>query len=162
MRRPIGAILATICLVLAGALVAALLVAFHGGKNQVRVVRTAAGLNLTPLDRTVTDPRNISRLAADIRSLPILPADEHCPADLGTLYTLTFVQASEAWSAVIHAQGCEAVQLSTGETLWAVKSPALWDDLAAALGISSSEVNPVVCVGATPGVVAGDTCVPPA
>ena len=79
MRRPIGAILATICLVLAGALVAALLVAFHGGKNQVRVVRTAAGLNLPPLDRTVTDPRNISRLAADIRSLPILPADERCP-----------------------------------------------------------------------------------
>ena len=162
MRRPIAAILATTCLVLAGALVAALLVAFHDGKNQVRVVRTAGGLNLPPLDRTITDPQRISRLAADIRSLPILPADEHCPADLGSLYTLAFVQASETWSAVIHAQACEAVQLSTGETLWAVKSTALWDDLAAALGMSSSEVNPVVCVGATPGVVAGDTCVPPA
>jgi hypothetical protein len=44
MRRPIAAILATICLVPAGALVAALLVAFHDGKNQVGVVRTAGGL----------------------------------------------------------------------------------------------------------------------
>ena len=156
MRRPIVAILATICV----GLVAALLVALHDGNNQVRVVRTAGGLNLPPLDRTITDPQNISRLAADIRSLPILPSDEHCPADLGTLYTLTFVQASEPWSAVIHAQGCEAVQLNTGETLWAVKSPALWDDLAAALGIPSSEVNPVVCAGATPAVVAPETCVP--
>jgi hypothetical protein len=146
---------------LAGALAAALLGAFHDGQNQVRVVRTAGGLNLPPLDRTMTNPQTISRLASDVRGLPTLPADEHCPADLGTLYTLTFVQAGNTWSAVIHAQGCEAVQLSTGETLWAVKSPALWSDLMVALRMSSSEVNPVVCVGATRNV-AGKPCVPPA
>ena len=131
-------------------------------KNEVRVVRAAGGLRLPPLNRTITDPQAISRLAADVRSLPVLPMGEHCPADLGTVYTLTFAQPSATWSAVIHAQGCEAVQLSTGGTLWAPRAPVLWDDLAAALRMSTSEVNPVVCVGATPSVITGAACVPPA
>ena len=155
---------ATIALLVASTFTAAMLVAFHNSTNQneVRIVRTAGGLSLPRLDRTITNTQTISRLAADVRSLPILPADEHCPADLGTVYTLTFVQASVAWSAAIHAQGCEAVQLSTGATLWAVKSKATWDDLAVALRMSRSEVNPVVCVGPTPDAVAADACVPPA
>jgi hypothetical protein len=130
-------------------------------KNEVRVVRAAGGLRLPPLSRTITDSQTISHLAADIQSLPVLPAGEHCPADLGTVYTLTFVQPSATWTAAVHAQGCETVQLSTGETLWAIRAPVLWDDLAAALGMSTSQVNPVVCVGATPSVSAGTTCVPP-
>ena len=130
-------------------------------KNEVRVVRIAGGLRLPPLNRTITDPQAVSRLAADVRALPVIPAGEHCPADLGTVYTLAFVQPMATWTATVHAQGCETVQLSTGETLWAIRAPALWDDLAAALGMSRSQVNPVVCVGATPSVVAGAACVPP-
>jgi hypothetical protein len=131
-------------------------------KSEVRVVRAPGGLRLPPLNRTITDPQTISRLATDVRSLPVLPAGEHCPADLGTVYTLTFVQPMATWTAAVHVQGCETVQLSTGETLWAIRAPALWSDLASALGISRSEVNPVVCIGGTPSVVAGAACVPPA
>lgn len=131
-------------------------------KNEVHVVRAAGGLRLPPLNRTISDPQAVSRLAAEVRSLPVLPPGEHCPADLGTVYTLTFVQPSPTWTAAIHVQGCETVQLSTGETLWAVMAPALWDDLAAVLGMSRSQVNPIVCVGATPSDIAGAACVPPA
>ncbi len=131
-------------------------------KNEVRVVRAAGGLRLPPLNPTITDPQAVSRLAAEVRSLPVLPPGEHCPADLGTVYTLTFVQPSTTWTAEIHAQGCEAAQLSTGETLWAVRAPALWDDLAAALGLSRSQVNPTVCVGPPSSDIAGAECVPPA
>jgi hypothetical protein len=130
--------------------------------NEVRVARTAGGLRLPLLSRAITDPPAISHLAADVRSLPVLPPGEHCPADLGTVYTLTFVQPMATWTAAVHAQGCETVQLSTGATLWAIRAPVLWDDLAAALRISRSQVNPVVCGGATPSVVAGAPCVPPA
>ena len=131
-------------------------------KNEVRVVRAAGGLRLSPLNRTITDPQAVSRLAADVRALPVLPAGEHCPADLGTVYTLTFVQPGATWTAAVHAQGCETVQLSTGETLWAIRAPVLWDDLAAALRMSRSQVNPAVCIGATPSVIAGAACVRPA
>src|SRR6202035_4432692 len=58
-------------------------------KNDVRVVRAPGGLRLPPLTRTITDPQTMSRLATDVRSLPVLPAGEHCPADLGTVYALT-------------------------------------------------------------------------
>ena len=172
-RRPIAATAATVAVIVTSVFVAAVVLAFHDGartptpadstrQDEVHVVRAPGGLKLPPLDRTITDPVTINRLAGEVRSLPKIPANEHCPADLGTSYTLTFVQASKTWTAVIHAQGCQTVQLSTGQTLWASTTPMLWSDLAIALGLPNSEVNPLVCDGATPGVVAGVPCVPPA
>jgi hypothetical protein len=170
-RRPIAAAAGVVLAVVASACVAAVVLAFHNSSHptspatsarqyEVHVMRNPGGLRLPPLDRIITDPLTISRLAADVRSLPPLPSDEHCPADLGTSYTLTFVQASNAWTAVVHAQGCQTVVLSTGQTLWASTTPMLWVDLASALGIPSSAVNPLVCDGPTPGVIAGVPCVP--
>ena len=155
-QLPYGVVLFMVVLLTACASSSQAIDATHGGqptggvtstlvKNEVRVVRIAGGLRLPPLNRTITDPQAVTRLAADVRSLPVLPAGEHCPADLGTVYTLTFVQPSATWTAVLHAQGCETVQLDTGETLWAVSAPSFWSDLASALGIPRSQVNPVVC-----------------
>jgi len=172
-RRPVAAAAGVILVVAASAFMAAVVLAFHNASHPttpanstrqdgVHIVRDPGGLRLPPLDRTITDPLIISHLATDVRSLPTLPADEHCPADLGTSYTLTFVQASTTWTAVMHAQGCETVQLSTGQTLWASTTPLLWNDLSTALGLPISAVNPLVCDGPTPGVIAGVPCVPPA
>jgi hypothetical protein len=154
--KQVAVILGSVALVVASALTAGVVLAFHHAEtyrgvtepgsatqSRVHIIRVAGTLALPSLNRTIRDARTVAALAVDIRTLPRFPLDERCPADFGTHYSLTFTVAGSApWSATIGAQGCEVVRVSGQPTRWAAQSPQLWSDLAVALGLSPDQVQP--------------------
>ena len=159
----LGVALATAVLLLVSAMTAGVVLAFHrsdsqlgvrsSAPNQVRIVRIPGLLEVSPLDRTIRDSRIVASLARDLRNLPPYPRAERCPADFGLYYALTFeATASPAWTADVGAQGCEIIEMAGQRATWAAHSPQLWSDLATALGLTPSEVQPPICLGtAEPG-----------
>jgi hypothetical protein len=155
-----------IAVVLVSAVAAALLLASHLGsepspatsaeKGAVQVTRTAGLLVLPKLDVTVTDQQFVEGLARGIRRLPDAPTVCMGGASYGTTYTLKFTAPHEAaWTAVVQVFGCDEVTLSSG-FIGQATSSTLWSELAAALGISVSEVKPLPCGG--PGLAQGASC----
>jgi hypothetical protein len=154
--KQVAVMLGSVALVVASALTAGVVLAFHHAEtyrgvtgpgsatqSRVHIIRVAGTLALPSLNRTIRDARTVAALAVDIRTLPRFPLDERCPADFGTHYSLTFTVAGSApWSATIGAQGCEVVQVSRQPTQWAAHSPQLWADLGVALGLSPDEIQP--------------------
>jgi len=154
------AIVGVSALVIASALFATVVLAFHAGERSgtspggnegasaLHVVRNAGSLSLPGLDRTIHDSQAIAMVAEDIRELPLFPPAERCPASFGTYYSLTFrMGGAPSWTAIIAAQGCETVQASGQQVRWAVHEPQLWKDLGNALGLSVDQLLPQVCLG---------------
>jgi hypothetical protein len=160
-----GAILGTAGLVIAGALTAGVVLAFHhqaqpgpapgaAARAQVRIVRVAGSLALPPLDRTIRNVTVITALADDIKSLPLFPTDERCPSDFGTYYSLTFTLAGvPPWTATVDAEGCEIVQIPGQPARWAGRTPQLWSELTDALGIDPRNLPPWPPVGTVRGTL---------
>jgi len=158
-RSRLVAIIGASALVIASALLATVVLAFHvdqrsgtspagnGAVSAMHVVRHNGNLSLPGLDRTIHDSQVITKLAAEIRDLPAFPPDERCPASFGTYYSLTFTVArAPQWTATIEAQGCELVQITGQTARWAVHEPQLWTDLGDALGLSVAQLQPAVCI----------------
>lgn len=159
-RSRLVAIVGTSAFVIAGALLATVVLAFHTGERSgtspggnegtsaLHIVRHAGSLSLPGVDRTIHDSQAIAKVAGDIRDLPSFPADERCPASFGTYYSLTFaIRGAPPWTALIGAQGCETVQVSGQPVRWAVHQPELWKDLGKAFGLSVDQLLPPVCLG---------------
>ncbi len=169
MTRVIGAI-GVAAVIVASAAAAAIVLAFHnpartgvaalGTPRKVQIVRLPGSLALPQLNKTVTAPQLVARLAADVESLPLQPIPWHCPNDFGTSYRLTFVAPGGSWTAVYGVQGCESVQIGSGRLQTAANSQRFWNDLGSALGLTALEVRPTLCVGtAEPGtVIEGRLC----
>lgn len=117
----------------------------------VHITRTPGLFILPPVDRTVTDPRMVMRLASDIEGLPLLPSRSiACPADTGTSYTLAFaIPGASPWTAVISVSGCRGVTLSDGPARSAASSASLFTDLGTALGLPLDELIPGPCPAPT-------------
>lgn len=152
--KGVAAVMGTAGLVIAGALTAGVVLAFHhqaqpspapgaAAQAQVRIVRFPGSLALPPLDRAIRNATLVAALADDIKSLPVFPHDERCAADFGTYYSLTFTSAGASpWTATVDAEGCEIVQVPGQPATWAVNAPRLWSDLADALGINPRKLPP--------------------
>lgn len=167
---PVVGALGVAAVIVASVAAAAIVLAFHnaartgvaalGTPRKVQIVRLPGSLALPQLNKMVTAPQLVARLAADIESLPLQPKPWHCPDDFGTSYRLTFVAPRGNWTAVYGVQGCESVQIGSGRLQTAATSQRFWGDLGSALGLTALEVRPTLCVGtATPGtVIEGRLC----
>jgi hypothetical protein len=114
--------------------------------STVRVTRDPGFFVMPQLDRTITNQQTVRRLATDILALPAVPSGTYsCPADFGTSYTLRFTGGAP-WSAVVDVFGCRTVRLSDGHNLWSLTTSSLESDLAAALGLSTSDFSPIPCM----------------
>jgi hypothetical protein len=154
--KQLAVILGSVALVVASALTAGVVLAFHhtetyrgvtgtgsATQSRVHITRIAGNLTLPPINRTIRDTKTVAALALDIHALPRFPLDERCPADSGTYYSLMFAVAGSApWTATIGAQGCEVVRITGQPAQWAAHSPQLWSDLAMALGLSPDQIQP--------------------
>jgi hypothetical protein len=117
------------------------------GAGSVRITRDPGLLVLPPVDRTITDPATVSKLASDIEGLPAFPKGAiNCPADFGTGYRLAFDMPGQSpWTAVIDVSGCRTVTPSDGPVRWGIGSRALFTDLGAALALAPGELTPFPC-----------------
>jgi hypothetical protein len=152
--KRVATVLGTAAIVIASALTAGVVLAFHqqsqqrpgtsgaAGRSQVRIVRFPGSLRLPPLDQTIRNPTIVAALAGDITSLPIFPHDERCPAGgSGTYYVLTFTMpGSSPWTATVDVEGCETVQIPGQAAKWAAHAPQLWADLTNVLGIDPRDL----------------------
>ncbi len=113
--------------------------------TSVRITRDPGLFVMPQLDRTITNPLTVRRLANDILALPAGPSGtQSCPADFGTSYTLRFTGGAP-WSAVVDVRGCRTVRLSDGRNLWSLTTPSFEPDLAAAIGLSTGDFSPIPC-----------------
>jgi hypothetical protein len=151
--KRVATVLGTAAIVIASALTAGVVLAFHqqsqrpgtsgaAGQSQVRIVRFPGSLRLPPLDQTIRNPTIVAALAGDITRLPIFPHDERCPAGgSGTYYVLTFTMpGSSPWTATVDVEGCETVQIPGQAAKWAAHAPQLWADLTNVLGIDPRDL----------------------
>jgi hypothetical protein len=113
----------------------------------LQITRTPGLFILPPLAATITDSSTVNRLLDDIRQLPPFPpGTTSCPVDFGTSYKLEFRTAGKPFlTAVISVQGCQGVQLSDGESLWAANAASLFTDLGAALSLKPGQLIPFPC-----------------
>jgi hypothetical protein len=114
--------------------------------DTVHVVRTSddGPSNLAPFDYTGHDATKTQTLYTALLALPAYVATGRaCPTDLGVQYELTFLHSG---STVLHAiadpSGCQVVVINGQDNRTAAHS-VLWAQLAAAVGVSTSQVYPV-------------------
>jgi hypothetical protein len=84
--------------------------------TRLQVVRSSP--HATALDTTVTDPTQVARLRRAIDALAPVALDQplNCPADTGTVYTLTFSQDGCSPEAMqFSASGCQLLTIKEGD-----------------------------------------------
>jgi hypothetical protein len=71
------------------------------------------------LDTTVTDSEQVTRLRSAINSLVKVDLNKilNCPADTGTVYTLTFTQDGSPEVMKFNASGCQLLTVKEGSDI---------------------------------------------
>lgn len=106
--------------------------------TSVEIVRKKYG-TLKALDVTIRNESSVRQLYSDLRSLGLFPSGAmNCPADFGINYTLTFRSGNKIFLvANADPNGCQAIKLSTEQTLWGVEQVGkpFWTLLAKSIGL---------------------------
>jgi len=113
------------------------------------LVHRRAGLNnqppagAEPSTRDLRDPTAVQRLRQELCALPPYPDQVmHCPFDTGVKIDLYLMDGTGVRiSAEAAARGCRPVIVGSDHARWALQADALWEDVAAALGVTPQQMT---------------------